>query len=53
MARTYSYRFRYKGKDGKTKYGKQVLQAASAEDAKAKIKKRHPSAYRFLQLGMW
>ena len=49
----YSYRFRYKGRDGKTKYGKKVVQAKTADEAKSKIAKSHPSAYRFLQLGKW
>jgi len=50
---TYSYRFRYKGRDGKVKYGKKVLQAKDADAAKAKIKKAYPNVYRFLQLGKW
>ena len=49
----YSLRFRYKGRDGKTKYGKKVLQAKSRDEAEKKIKKSYASAYRFLQLGKW
>lgn len=49
----YSYRFRYIGKDGKIKYGKTVAPAKDAESAKKAIKAKHPSAYRFIQLGKW
>jgi len=49
----YSYRYRYMGKDGKVKYAKSLVQAPNADDAKVKIKRKHPTAYKFLQLGQW
>lgn len=49
----FSYRFRYKGRDGKVKYGKKVLSARDAAAARKAIRAKYPSAYRFIQLGQW
>lgn len=51
--RVFSYKYRYTGKDGKVKYAKSVVQAKDATAAKNQIIAKHPSAYRFIQVGNW